>query len=192
MTDPGHEYESQKSERRPQLILLTNIFLPSTSPEFRRNLRLVTSRPIHTPRSGSDGISTAMPSPVPSQGCVEPQSTLESNQRIWPVKAGQAWSNLKLFPRGNPDATRNTHVTPREPFLHHFALLWTRLHHSRSGRRSRPEPQTLHSLRFLLLDPPLLRQNSCTISAHFFATHFSANTPGWEWRSFPKSAAMAY
>src|ERR1043166_468143 len=105
----------------------------------------------------------------PSQGCVEPQSTLESNQRIWPVKAGQAWSNLKLFPRGNPDATRNTHVTPREPFLHHFALLWTRLHHSRSGRRSRPEPQTLHSLRFLLLDPPLLRQNSCTISAHFFA-----------------------
>ena len=92
-------------------IFLPNILLPSTSPEFRRNLRLVTSRPIPTPRSGRDGISTAMPSPVPSQGCVEPQSTLESNQRIRPVKAGQAWSNLKLFPRNNP-IQHTTRISP--------------------------------------------------------------------------------
>jgi len=142
--------KNQKSERRrPQLIFLPNILLPSTSPEFRRNLRLVKvvwfikyliclthlTRPIPTRRSGSDGISTAMPSPVPSQGCVEPQSTLESNQRIRPVKAGQGWSKLKLFPRNNP----MQHTTRISPARNRFCTI---LHHL-----SQAHPLEINNLR---------------------------------------------
>jgi len=44
--------------------------------------------------------------------CVQAQSTLQSNLKITPVKPGQTWSNLKLFPRNNPRARRTTHHAP--------------------------------------------------------------------------------
>jgi hypothetical protein len=36
---------------------------------------------------------------------------MESNQRTRPVKAGQAWSNLKVFPRNNP-MQHTTRISP--------------------------------------------------------------------------------
>jgi hypothetical protein len=40
------------------------------------------------------------------------KSTLRSNRKITPVKPGQTWSNLKLFPRNNPRARRTTDHAP--------------------------------------------------------------------------------
>src|ERR1043165_9785402 len=64
--------------------------------------------------------SAARPSRIPSQGCVEPQSTLASHQKIRPVKPGPGWSNLKFFPQ----------LTGLEP----FAPACTRMHQIAESR----------------------------------------------------------
>ena len=56
--------------------------------------------------------SRAFPHHAPRTMRHKLKSTLRSNRKITPVKPGQTWSNLKLFPRNNPRARRTTDHAP--------------------------------------------------------------------------------
>ena len=78
--------------------------------------------------------SAARPSRIPSQGCVEPQSTLASHQKIRPVKPGPGWSNLKLFPKLTPTQRASHGSGTICTTLHYLAPDCTRLHQIAESR----------------------------------------------------------
>jgi len=86
---------------------------------------------------------TRHPPPVspefPVKGCIKPQSILESNQKIRPVKPGPTWSKLKLFPRQQPGVPTTTQTL-------------------RSLRLFYPPPFRLLPSRFVFFHPP---QSGC-------------------------------
>src|ERR1043165_522200 len=120
MSDPGHEYENQKSERT-QLIHfsvkhLAAINLTGVPPEFKAGYVSTNS---HTAQRTRRDIHRHAFAGSQSRLC-----RASVNPGVKPKnKASQSWSGLvkpKTFSEKQPDATHNTHFTSREPFLHHF------------------------------------------------------------------------
>ena len=128
--------------------------------------------------------SAARPSRIPSQGCVEPLSTLASHQKN---KASQTWSGLvklKTFSEKQPTCKTKHGSHGSETICHHFALPCTisqraalrgsaaaqaeRGFASRSSPRPRLLPGNRQPTPLSTLNPQ--HSTSCSIPGNHFCT----------------------